>query len=82
MARKKMGLYTYFLNHGLQELASVAPASSIRFSPQIHEVVGVVVLLAQDFSLSVMKQRQKFIIVTLSSFGGELEVEPPHTAAE
>lgn len=52
------------------------------FRPQVYEVVGIVVSFTQHFGLGVMEQRQEFIVVALSSFGRELEVEPPHTAAK
>lgn len=50
-------LNAYSLNHGLEELASVASASSMGFGSQVHEIIGVVVSLSQDFYFGVVKQR-------------------------
>lgn len=77
-----MAAVSYSINHGLQELASVASTPRMGLRSQVHEVVGIVVSLAQYFGLGVVEQWQKFVVVTLSSFGRELEVEPPHTASE
>lgn len=72
----------YPLENVLEQLLSVATTTCVGLSPQVEEVVGVAVAIAQHLALGGVEQAQHLIIVTPLPLGRQSEVESPHTAPE
>lgn len=67
----------YLRSHVLDQLPGISFAASTTLATKIDEVIAVVFTLAENIMQGIMEKRHKFIVPTLSPFGGKLVPESP-----
>lgn len=74
--------HTHSTCNMLNQLSCIPLPTAAWLCSEIDQVPAVGVPVAHDFLLGHMQQGQEFVEKSLLAFGAELEIQPPHSAAE
>jgi hypothetical protein len=69
----------YLKNHVLNEFLRITLPASVGLGAEIHKIIAIVVPVAHDFYLGIMKKWEHFVVIAFPPFSRKLVVEPPHT---